>query len=83
MLRAVSRCFGICGRATCFGASTTTLGSKVSAPLEGLAVCDITGPLRPHSAIDKKAIAGFAAKSDENLIASVLLSNVGTANPIP
>src|SRR3981189_3631741 len=33
VLRVTARCFGL---ATCFGASTTTLGSEVAAPPEGL-----------------------------------------------
>jgi hypothetical protein len=69
VLRAASRCFGMCALVTCFGASTTTSESAVVAPPAGVAVCDIAVPLRPHSAIDKIATAGFAAKSDENLIA--------------
>jgi hypothetical protein len=71
MPRSTARCFGFCGVATCFGASTTTLGSEVVAPPEGVAVCDIAAPLRPHrsSAIDKIATARLATKSDESLIA--------------
>jgi hypothetical protein len=59
VLRATTRCFGFCGRATCFGASTRMLGSEVVAPPEGVAVCAIAVPLRPHSssAIDKIATA--------------------------
>jgi len=48
VLRATARCFGFCGMATCFDASTTTLGSEVVAPPEGVAVCDIAVPLRPQ-----------------------------------
>ena len=57
VLRATTRCFGFCGRATCFGASTRMLGSEVVAPPEGVAVCDIAVPIGPHSisAIDKTA----------------------------
>ena len=71
VLRAAARCFGFCGLATCFGASTTTLGSEAVAPPEGVAVCDIAVPLRPHrsSAIDRLATARLATKSDENLTA--------------
>ena len=71
VLRATARCFGFCGLSTCFGASTTMLGSEVVAPPERVAVCDIAVPLRPHrsSAIDKIATASLATKSDENLIA--------------
>jgi hypothetical protein len=56
--------------ARCFGASTTTLGSEVVAP-EGIAVCDIAVPLRPHSssAIDKIATARPATKRNEAFIA--------------
>ncbi|HEY3796568.1 MAG TPA: hypothetical protein VGM09_32510 [Bradyrhizobium sp.] len=70
MLRAATRCFGLSGLATCFGASTTTLGSAAVVPPERVAVCDIAVPLRPHSsAIDRVATARSAAKSDENLMA--------------
>ena len=71
VLRATARCFGFCGVATCFGASTRTLGSEVVAPPEGVAVCDIAVPLRPHSssAIDKIATARLATKSNEAFIA--------------
>jgi hypothetical protein len=70
VLRATARCFGFCGMATCFDASTTTLGSEVVAPPEGVAVCDIAVPLRPHrsSAIDKIATARLATKSDEGFM---------------
>ena len=70
VLRATARCFGFCGMATCFGASITTLGSEFVAPPEGVAVCDIAVPLRPHrsSAIDKIATARLATKSDEGLM---------------
>jgi hypothetical protein len=70
VLRATARCFGFCGMATCFGASTTTLGSEIVAPPEGVAVCDIAVPLRPHrsSAIDTIATARLATKSDESLM---------------
>ena len=65
VLRATARCSGFCGLATCFGASTTMLGSEVVAPPEGVAVCDIAVPLRPHSsAIDEmtaKARDAFTA----------------------
>ncbi len=68
--------------ARCFGASTRTLGSEVVAPPEGVAVCDIAVPLRPHSssAIDKIATARLATKSDENLIA---MSSQMRGQPIP
>ena len=71
VLRATARCVGFGGLATCFGASTTTLGSEVEAPPEGVAACDIVVPLKPHgsSAIDKMETAGRATKSDKNLIA--------------
>jgi hypothetical protein len=71
VLRATARCFGFCGVATCFGASTTTLGSEVVAPPEGVAVCDSAVSLRPHnsSAIDKTPAARPATKSDETFIA--------------
>jgi hypothetical protein len=73
VLPATARCFGFCGVATCFGAPTTTLGSEVVPP-EGVAVCDIAVPLRPHIRL--------ATKSDENLIA-IVLPNAGTTNSIP
>jgi len=68
---ATLRGFGVCGLATCFGASTTTSGSMAAARPEVVAVADIAGPLRPHrsSSIDKIATAGLATKSDENLMA--------------
>jgi hypothetical protein len=74
VLRATVCWIGLCGRATCFGASTMTSGSVVVAPPEGVAVCDIAVPLRPHSSsgIDKTAIARLATKSDENFIVHVL-----------
>jgi hypothetical protein len=82
VLRVTTRCFGFCGRATCLGASTRTLGSEVVAPPEGVAVCAIAVPLRPHSssAIDKIATASLATKGDENLIA---LSSQMQGQPIP
>jgi hypothetical protein len=72
VLLATACCFGFCGLATCFGASTITVGSKVVAPPEGVAVCDIAVPLRPHSssAIDNIAKAGPATKSNEAFIAA-------------
>ena len=72
-LRATARCFGLCGLATCFGASTTTLGSELVAPPdEGIAVCDIAVPLRQHMRP--------ATKSDKNLIA---LSSQMRGRPFP
>ena len=66
VLRATARGPGFCGLATCFGASTTTLGSEVVAPPEGVAVCAIAVPLRPHSG----ATARLATKKgDENFTA--------------
>ena len=67
VLRATARGPGFCGLATCFGgASTTTLGTEVVAPPEGVAVCAIAVPLRPHSG----ATARLATKkSDENFTA--------------
>jgi hypothetical protein len=55
----------------------------VAAPPEGVAVCDIAVPLRPHrsSAIDKMARAKLATKSDENLTA-MSSENAETANSI-
>jgi hypothetical protein len=59
----VLRATGFCGLAACFGASTKTLGSEVVAPPEGVAVCAIAVPLRPHSG----ATARLATKkSDES-----------------
>jgi hypothetical protein len=68
VLRATARCFNFCGLATCFGASTTTLG-RVVAPAEGVA--DIAVLLRPHSssAIGKKATAGPETKMNEVFMA--------------
>jgi hypothetical protein len=47
------------------------LGREVVASPEGVAVCDIAVPLRPHSSsvIDKIATARLEMKRDENLIA--------------
>ena len=47
MLRATARCFGFCGPATCFGACIVMLGREVTP--EGVSVCDMAVPLRPHS----------------------------------
>jgi hypothetical protein len=82
VLRLTTCCFGFCGRATCFGASTRTLGSEVVAPPEGVAVFAIAVPLTPHSsgAIDKIATVRLATKTDENLIA---LSSHMLGQPIP
>jgi hypothetical protein len=81
VLRATARCFGFCGLAT--GASTRTLGSEVVAP-EGVAVCDIAVPLRPHSssAIEEIAIAKPATKSNEAFIA-MSSQKLGREMPIP
>jgi hypothetical protein len=70
VLRATARAFGLSALVTCFGASTTTLGSAAVPPPEGVAACDVTVPAGPHSsAIDRVATARLAAKSDENLMA--------------
>ena len=66
VLRATARGPGFCGLATCFGASTTTLGSEVVAPPEGVAVCAIAVPLRPHSGVTARLAT---KKSDENFTA--------------
>ena len=66
VLRATARGSGFCGLATCFGASTTTLGSEVVAPPEGVAVCAIAVPLRPHSGATAKLAT---KKSEENFMA--------------
>ena len=47
--RAAARFPGFCGLATCLGASTTTLGSEVVVPPEGVAVCAIAVPPGPHN----------------------------------
>ena len=65
-------CFVICGLATCFGASTVTVGSEVAEPV---AVCGAAGL---HSkTVDKKATAEGATKLDDNLktidLSSVML----------
>jgi hypothetical protein len=58
-----ARCFGAKGLATCFGASTVTLGSEEAGPV---AVCDVAGP---HSKIvDKTATTEGATKLDDNLM---------------
>jgi hypothetical protein len=56
VLRVTARNFCFCGLATCPGASTTTLGSEVVVPNEGVAG-------------DKKATARLAANSDEAFMA--------------
>jgi hypothetical protein len=71
VLRATVCWIGLCGLATCFGASTMTSGSVVVAPPESVAVCDIAVPLS-SSGIDKAAAVGLATKSDENFIVHVL-----------
>jgi hypothetical protein len=54
------------------------LGSELVATPEGVAVCDIALPLRPHSG----SIARPAAKSDEDFI-SYVLPKAGTGNAHP
>jgi len=76
VLRATARCIGF---------STTTPGSEVVAPPEGVAVCDIAVPLRPHSssATDKTVKARPAAKkSDETFMGIPPMSWDGKC-PIP
>jgi hypothetical protein len=63
VLPAAICCFGFCGLAACFGASTTTLGSEM-APPEGVAVCDMAGPFRPHSSSVKTAADAPAIKNE-------------------
>jgi hypothetical protein len=56
-------CFGICGLATCFGASTVIEGSGAAEPV---AVCDAAGL---HSkTVDKTATAEGATEVDDNLM---------------
>lgn len=56
-------CFGLCGLATCFGASTVMEGSGAAEPV---AVCDAAGP---HSnTVDKTATAEGATTLNENLM---------------
>jgi hypothetical protein len=65
--RTTSRCFGFSGLATrCFGAWTVMVGRVV--PPEGVWLCDIAVPPRPHSSrtIDKTATAGLKKNRDEN-----------------
>jgi hypothetical protein len=71
VLRATAWCAGLGGLATRFGASTTISGSELAALPEGVAVCDIAVPLRPHrsNAVDKMATARPATKSNEALMA--------------
>jgi hypothetical protein len=58
--------FGLCGLATCFGASTVMPGSWPAGPV---AVCDIAVSLRPHSnAVDRIAKAEGATKLEDNLM---------------
>ena len=55
---------GLCGLATCFGASTVMLGSAAAEPV---AVCDTAVPLGPNSnAVDRIATAEGTAKLDDN-----------------
>jgi hypothetical protein len=46
------------------------VGSKLASRFEGVAVCDIAVPLRPHSssAVDRIATAEDAMKPDDNLM---------------
>ena len=61
---------GLCGLATCFGATTVTLGSVVGE----LPVCDIAVPPRPHSnAVDRIATVEGAIRLDDSLIIRVAL----------
>jgi hypothetical protein len=54
---------GLCGLATCFGASTVTVGSREA---KSVAVCDTAGP---HSkTVDKIATAEGATKIDDSLM---------------
>jgi hypothetical protein len=77
-LRATVRCSDFCGLATCFGASTTTLGSDVLAPA-GVVVCDSAVPIRPHgSEIDEIATVRLAAKRNE---AFMVLSSQKAGTP--
>ena len=66
-LWATARGPGFCGLATCFCASTTTLGSEVVAPPEGVAVCAIAVPLRPHSG----ATARLATKKSDEIFMAI------------
>jgi hypothetical protein len=68
VMRATARVFGLSALVTCFGASTTTLGSAAVPPPEGVAARDVTAPGPHTSAIDRVATARLAAKSDENLM---------------
>jgi hypothetical protein len=66
---------GLCGLATCFGASTVMLGSGA----EPVVVCDTAGP---HSkTVDKIATAEGATKLDDNLMTRPSIRD-GNAFPI-
>ena len=68
-------CFGLCGLATCLGASTVMLGSGVA---EAVAVRDIAVPLGPHNnAVDRIATAEGATKLDDNLMTCPPKSGTG------
>lgn len=69
-----ARCFGADGLATCFGASTVTLGSEEAGLV---AVCDTAGPL--SNTVDKIATADEAAKLD--LMTYSLNCEPGTSSP--
>lgn len=60
-------CCGLCGLATCFGATTVMPGSGVADPV---AVCDTAVPLGPHSnTVDRIATDERATKLGDNLMA--------------
>ena len=72
-------CSGLCGGlATCFGATTVTLGSELEEP----AVCDTAVPPRAHSnAVDRRATAEGATKPDDNLM--IISSRAKTDFAVP
>ena len=58
-------CFGVCGLAACFGASTVTAGSCAAEPV---AVCDTAVSHGPHNnAVERIATAECAARLDDIL----------------
>jgi hypothetical protein len=69
-------CFGRCGLATCFGASTVMEGSGAAEPG---AVCDAAGP--HNKTADKTATAEGAIKLDDNLMTFPPMRD-GNARPV-
>jgi hypothetical protein len=71
----LAACPGRCGLASCFGASTVTVGMVE----EPVAVCDTAVPL--SNEVDKKATARGAIKPEDNLI--IMSSRIQDGQPVP